>query len=64
MPKTILLADDSPLVGQALYSLLATEKDCELCAQAADGFEAIFSRQAVQARFSNPRPVHATNEWA
>lgn len=41
MPKTILLADDSPLVGQALYSLLATEKDCELCAQAADGFEAI-----------------------
>jgi CheY-like chemotaxis protein len=41
MPKTILLADDSPIVGQALYRLLAIEKNCELCAQAADGYEAI-----------------------
>jgi CheY-like chemotaxis protein len=41
MPKTILLADDSPIVGQALYRLLSIEKDCELCAQAADGYEAI-----------------------
>jgi len=41
MKKTILLADDSPIVGQSLYRLLATEADCELCAQAADGYEAI-----------------------
>ena len=41
MPKTILLADDSPIVGQALYRLLAIEQNCELCAQAADGYEAI-----------------------
>ena len=41
MTKTILLADDSPVVGQSLYRLLATEKNCELCAQAADGYEAI-----------------------
>jgi DNA-binding NarL/FixJ family response regulator len=41
MKKTILLADDSPIVGQALYRLLATEANCELCAQAANGQEAI-----------------------
>jgi DNA-binding NarL/FixJ family response regulator len=41
MKKTILLADDSPMVGQSLYRLLATEASCELCAQAADGQEAI-----------------------
>jgi DNA-binding NarL/FixJ family response regulator len=41
MKKTILLADDSPMVGQSLYRLLATEANCELCAQAADGHEAI-----------------------
>lgn len=41
MPKTILLADDSPLVGQTLYKLFATEGGCELCAQAGDGDEAI-----------------------
>ena len=41
MKKTILLADDSPIVGQSLYRLLATEANCELCAQAADGHEAI-----------------------
>ena len=41
MKKTILLADDSPIVGQSLYRLLATEANCELCAQAADGREAI-----------------------
>src|ERR1700723_1388113 len=40
MKKTILLADDSPIVGQSLYRLLATEADCELCAQAADGYQA------------------------
>jgi DNA-binding NarL/FixJ family response regulator len=41
MKKTILLADDSPIVGQSLYRLLATEANCELCVQAADGHEAI-----------------------
>jgi len=41
MKKTILLADDSPIVGQSLYRLLATEANYELCAQAADGNEAI-----------------------
>jgi DNA-binding NarL/FixJ family response regulator len=41
MPKTILIADDNPVVGQALYRLLAIEENCELCAQAADGNEAI-----------------------
>jgi DNA-binding NarL/FixJ family response regulator len=41
MTKTILLADDSPVVGQSLYRLLAIEANCELCAQAADGYEAI-----------------------
>ena len=41
IPKTILLADDSPLVGQALYRLLATEENCHLQVQAADGKSAI-----------------------
>jgi DNA-binding NarL/FixJ family response regulator len=41
MPKTILLADDSPLVGQTLYKFLTTEGSFELCAQAGDGNEAI-----------------------
>jgi DNA-binding NarL/FixJ family response regulator len=41
MRKTILLADDSPIVGQALYRLLAAEGNYELCAQASDGNEAI-----------------------
>jgi DNA-binding NarL/FixJ family response regulator len=41
MTKTILLADDSPIVGQALYRLLAAEGNYELCAQASDGNEAI-----------------------
>jgi DNA-binding response OmpR family regulator len=41
MPKTILLADDSPIIGQTLYRALATEGSWDLCAQAADGSEAI-----------------------
>jgi len=41
MPKTILLADDSPTIGQALYRALSTEGSYDLCAQAADGSEAI-----------------------
>jgi DNA-binding NarL/FixJ family response regulator len=41
MPKTILLADDSPVIGQTLYRALATEGGYDLCAQAADGSEAI-----------------------
>jgi DNA-binding response OmpR family regulator len=41
MPKTILLADDSPMIGQTLYRALATEGSYDLCAQAADGSEAI-----------------------
>jgi DNA-binding NarL/FixJ family response regulator len=41
MTKTILLADGSPIAGQAVYRLLATAANCELCAQAADGLEAI-----------------------
>ena len=41
MPKTILLADDSPIIGQTLYRALATEGKYDLCAQAADGSEAI-----------------------
>jgi DNA-binding NarL/FixJ family response regulator len=41
MKKTILLADDSPIVGQSLYRLLAIEENCDLCAQATDGNEAI-----------------------
>ena len=41
MPGTILLADDSPTIGQALYRALATEGGYDLCAQAADGQEAI-----------------------
>jgi YesN/AraC family two-component response regulator len=40
MAKTVLLADDSPVVGQALDRLLAIEANCELCAQAADGLKA------------------------
>jgi DNA-binding NarL/FixJ family response regulator len=41
MPKKILLADDSPVIGQTLYRFLATEGSFELCAQASDGNEAI-----------------------
>lgn len=48
MPKTILLADDSPLIGQTLYRALANEGSYELCAQAADGDEAISLAQRYQ----------------
>ena len=41
MAKTILLADDSPMTGQTLYGALAIEGSYDLCAQAADGSEAI-----------------------
>ncbi|MFZ3330148.1 MAG: response regulator transcription factor [Candidatus Acidiferrales bacterium] len=41
MPKTILLADDSPIIGQTLYRALSAEGGYDLCAQAADGSEAI-----------------------
>jgi len=41
MPKTIFLADDSPLVGEALYRMLATEQNCDLRVQAADGASAV-----------------------
>src|SRR5260370_32596806 len=41
MPKTILLADDCPMIGQTLYRSLAIEGSFDLCAQAADGSEAL-----------------------
>jgi DNA-binding NarL/FixJ family response regulator len=48
IPKTILLADDSPLIGQALYRLLATEENCDLRVQAADGKSAISLAQVCK----------------
>jgi len=48
IPKTILLADDSPLIGQALYRLLATEENYDLRVQAADGKSAISLAQVCK----------------
>jgi DNA-binding NarL/FixJ family response regulator len=38
---TIILADDHPIVRQGLRALLATEPDCVLLAEAADGVAAV-----------------------
>jgi DNA-binding NarL/FixJ family response regulator len=41
MTKRIRLAEGSPIVGRALDRPLATEANCERCAQAANALEAI-----------------------
>jgi CheY-like chemotaxis protein len=41
MPKTILVADDNPIIRKALCQLFEREEGYELCEQARDGKEAI-----------------------
>jgi CheY-like chemotaxis protein len=41
MAKTILLADDNPKIRQQVSRLLESEEDYEVCAEAADGQQAI-----------------------
>ena len=41
MAKTILVADDSPRIRKLLCSLFEPEEDYEICAEAANGQEAI-----------------------
>jgi DNA-binding NarL/FixJ family response regulator len=41
MAKTILVADDNPLIRKALCKLFEAEEDYGICAEAADGEEAI-----------------------
>jgi DNA-binding NarL/FixJ family response regulator len=41
MPKTILIADDSALIRDAVCTLFKTQEDYEVCAQACNGAEAI-----------------------
>jgi CheY-like chemotaxis protein len=41
MPKTILVADDNPLVRKMLCKIFEAEEDYDLCAEACNGEEAI-----------------------
>jgi CheY-like chemotaxis protein len=41
MAKTILVVDDNSKIRQQVCKLLASEKDLEICAEAADGRQAI-----------------------
>ena len=41
MPKTILVADDNPLVRKMLCKVFEAEEDYDLCAEASNGEEAI-----------------------
>ena len=41
MPKTILVADDSPMVRKMLCKMFEAEQDSDLCAEAHNGKEAI-----------------------
>jgi DNA-binding NarL/FixJ family response regulator len=41
MPKTVLVADDSPLIREQLRRMFEKEQDYDLCAEAEDGIEAI-----------------------
>jgi DNA-binding NarL/FixJ family response regulator len=40
-PKTILVADDNPLIRKALCEMFELEEDYDLCAEATNGAEAI-----------------------
>jgi chemotaxis response regulator CheB len=39
--RTILVADDSPLIRKMLCEMFEAEEDYEICAEARDGAEAI-----------------------
>jgi CheY-like chemotaxis protein len=41
MPKTILVADDNPLIRKMLCKMFEIEQDYDLCAEAVNGEEAI-----------------------
>ena len=41
MPRTILVADDNPLIRKMLCRLFEAEKDYDVCAEASNGQEAI-----------------------
>jgi CheY-like chemotaxis protein len=41
MPKTILVADDNPVIRKALCEMFEIEEDYDLCAEATNGAEAI-----------------------
>jgi DNA-binding NarL/FixJ family response regulator len=41
MPKTVLIADDSPIMRKLLCKMFEAEEDYDLCAEAANGEEAI-----------------------
>jgi CheY-like chemotaxis protein len=40
-PKTILVADDNPVIRKALCEMFEIEEDYDLCAEATNGVEAI-----------------------
>jgi YesN/AraC family two-component response regulator len=41
MPRTVLVADDSPYIRKALCKMFESEKDYDLCAEAENGKQAI-----------------------
>jgi two-component system, response regulator PdtaR len=41
MAKTILVADDNPLMRKTLCEIFETEEDYDICAEASNGQEAI-----------------------
>jgi CheY-like chemotaxis protein len=41
MPKTILVADDNPLIRKMLCRMFETEENYDLCAEATNGAEAV-----------------------
>ena len=47
MPKRVLVADDSALAKRTIRKLLAERDDWELCAEVADGVEAVEKAKAL-----------------
>jgi CheY-like chemotaxis protein len=47
MPKTALVADDNEIIRREICRILLSETECEVCAEAHDGLEAIEKAQQL-----------------
>ena len=62
MAKTVLVADDSPIIRKALCKLFEVEEDYDICAEATNGKEAIDLALKCSPRPDNSRHVYADLE--
>jgi chemotaxis response regulator CheB len=62
MPRSILVADDNPIIRKMLCKMFEAEDDYDLCAQACDGVEAIAFAIKHKPELIILRYVHACDE--